>query len=179
MGSLSVSGQKDSRSLVCAATVPLSELQKLASQKQLYAILDACDAPVVPPKVKELGEDNAVSLYRGEAEEDYWAIAPYLVCVDPAVLNWIVATLWKEPWGIFAAAEANLEIVRTHFRKFLTVEMPDGKQVYFRFYDPRVLRLFLPTCTLEQLREFFGPVGCYIASGEQLDTLLQFTNLSA
>jgi hypothetical protein len=43
-----------------------------------------------------------------------------------------------------------------HFRKFLLVSTEEGKQLYFRFYDPRVLRIFLPTCNPAQLVEFFG-----------------------
>jgi hypothetical protein len=31
-------------------------------------------------------------------------------------------------------------------------------RMYFRFYDPRVLQAFLPTCTAEQLNGFFGPI---------------------
>jgi len=169
-----VGSQKSGRPLVSAETVPLSELRKAASQRHLYAILDACDAPVVPPKVNELGEENGVSLYRGEAEEDYWAIAPYLVRVDAATLEWIIAALWKEPWGVFAVADSTLELLRTHFRKILIAELPDSKKVYFRFYDPRVLRLFLPTCTDEQIKEFFGPVRSYLANGEGGDSLEQF-----
>ena len=163
---LGVDSKKSGRSLVSTETVPLSDLQKLASQRQLYAILDACDVPGVPPKVKELGEENGVSLYRGEAEEDYWAIAPYLVRVDPLLLDWIVTTLWEQPWGVFVVAEADLEALRTHFRKFLTVQMPDGERVYFRFYDPRVIQQFLPTCNDAELGEFFGSVqkyGCGLA----------------
>ena len=170
---LGVDSKKSSRSLVSAETVPLSDLQKLASRGQLYAILDACDAPAVPPKVKELGEENGVSLYRGEAEEDYWAIAPYLVRVDGSVLDWIVTALWEQPWGIFVVAEADLETLRTHFRKFLTAQMPDREKVYFRFYDPRVIQQFLPTCNDAELSEFFGPVqkfGCGL--GDQKEVTL-------
>jgi hypothetical protein len=36
------------------------------------------------------------------------------------------------------------------------------------------LRNFLPTCTPEQLAEFFGPVTAYLCEGETLDTLLVF-----
>ncbi len=97
---LGVDSRKSSRSLVSTEIVPLSDLQKLASQRQLYAILDACDAPAVPTKVKGLGEEIGISLYRGEAEEDYWAIAPYLVRVDPSLLDWIIITLWEQSWGI-------------------------------------------------------------------------------
>jgi len=63
----------------------------------LYAILDACSEPKVPAKFVELGE-RAVSLYSGSAEENYWAVAPYLVEVDLPLLQWLVAELWQSPW---------------------------------------------------------------------------------
>ncbi len=168
---LGVDSRKSSRSLVSTEIVPLSDLQKLASQRQLYAILDACDAPAVPTKVKGLGEEIGISLYRGEAEEDYWAIAPYLVRVDPSLLDWIIITLWEQSWGIFVVAEADLETLRTHFRRFLTVRMPDGEKVYFRFYDPRVIQQFLPTCNDAELGEFFGFIqkfGCGLADQKKV-----------
>ena len=138
----------------------LQELEELARREPgtLFAVLDACDEPRVPEKVKELGDERAVSLYRGWAEEDYWAIAPYLVQVDEVMLQWIVENLWDTPWGIFAVAQTDLAKLRTHFRRFLKVLDPDGKELYFRFYDPRVLPEFLATCSLEEIGRFFGPI---------------------
>ena len=42
--------------------------------------------------------------------------------------------------------------------------------MYFRFYDPRVFRMFLPTCDETQLRDFFGGVDFFIAEGESQST---------
>ena len=75
------------------------EAREWAERGELYAILDACDTPSVVEKVKELGDERAVSLYRGTAEEEFESIAPYLVVVDTAVFDWIAETLWAEPWG--------------------------------------------------------------------------------
>jgi hypothetical protein len=125
---------------------------------ELYAVLDACDEPRVPETVRELGTSRAVSLYRGWAEEAYWAIAPYLVLVDEPLLTWIVDNLWKDPWGVFAVAPTDLASLRRHFRRFLKVRDPDGNELYFRFYDPRVLLTFLETCTKAERDEFMGPI---------------------
>jgi len=135
----------------------LDEMRKIASSGQLYGVLDACDAPTVVVKAKELGEKRAVSLYHGSAEEEYWAIAPYLVRVDNAILDWIVPTLCKEPWGIFVVAEADLETLRKHFRRFLLAQLPNEEIWYFRYYDPRILEVYLSSCLFEELVEFFGP----------------------
>jgi hypothetical protein len=138
---------------------PLSKLRELAGAGSLFAILDACDEPAIPPKVETLGEERGVSLYRGMAEEQYADIAPYLVAVDDMTIDWILGTLWGEPWGIFVVSDAGLATLRTHFRKFLLVDAPSGEQWYFRFYDPRVLAKYLPTCTIEELRAFYGRAG--------------------
>ena len=54
--------------------------------------------------------------------------------------------------------DATLEELRRHFRKFLKVEDPKGKSLIFRYYDPRVLRVYLPTCNAMELQTVFGPV---------------------
>lgn len=140
----------------------LDELrERIANEPgSVYAILDACDEPRVPQKINELG-DRAVSLYRGWAEEQYWAIAPYLVVVDSDLLDWIVENLWDDPWGIFIFAQSDLTALRKHFRRFLFVKHPDGRQMYFRFYDPRVLPTFLESCTTEEAQQFLGPIQCF------------------
>ena len=137
------------------------ELREAADAGRLYAVLDACDTPSVPETAREVGDARAVSLYRGSAEEMYWAVAPYLFSVDGALLDWIVETLWAEPFGIFAVADDDLETLRRHFRRFLMVRSPEGAQWYFRYYDPRVLPTFLESANAEELREVFGPLRAY------------------
>jgi hypothetical protein len=139
----------------------LEELNKLAERGYVYVILDACDAPAVPEKARSLGEGRAASLYNGTSQQDYWAIAPYLCKADPKLLEWVRDLLWKEPWGIVAVSTSDFESVRAHFRKFLIVQSPEGEYWYFRFYDPRVLPVFLESSNAEELKEFFGPIQAY------------------
>jgi len=95
----------------------------------------------------------------GWAEDEYWAIAPYLVQVDDAILQWIIENLWKDPWGIFAVTSVGLEALRKHFRRFLKVLDPNGKELLFRFYDPRVLPDFLSTTTPDEAKTFSDHCG--------------------
>ena len=136
----------------------LPDLLAHAADGKLYAVLDACDTALVPAKAIELGEERSICLYRGRALRDYWGFAPFLFHCDKSLVSWIHDNLWAEPWGMFAVADADFEAMRKHFRKFLMVENPSGKQVYFRFYDPRVLSKFLPSCNSQELDEFFGPI---------------------
>jgi Domain of unknown function (DUF4123) len=146
--------------LIARTAASVAELRAVAARGGLCAILDACDEPRVPIRVAELGP-NAAPLYQGKAQQELSAIAPYLVRVDPDTLAWITDALWTDPWGVFVFTDAPLEAVRTHFRRFLLVDAPDGGQWYFRFYDPRVLTKFLPTCDAAQVTDFFGPVEAF------------------
>ena len=50
-----------------------------------------------------------------------------------------------------------------------------GHPMFFRFYDPRVLRTYLPTCTVAELRLIFGPVEAFLLEGEEDDELLELS----
>ena len=40
-------------------------------------------------------------------------------------------------------------------------------QPWFRFYDPLVLRVFLPTCTPRQRQDFFGEFEGFVVEDER------------
>ena len=46
-----------------------------------------------------------------------------------------------------------------------------GEEVYFRFYDPRVLRVFLPTCSVRQKAELFGEIRSFLLEGPASELL--------
>ena len=139
----------------------IGDLGKLAVSGHLYAIVDSCRVPTTPKKALELGEQRAISLYRETTEQDFWDVAPYLFSLDSALLDWTIDIASAEGWGIFVASTSDLRTLRHHFRHLLKVHEPEGDVWYFRFYDPRVLRPFLPACTEQELRAFFGPVLAY------------------
>ena len=66
-----------------------------------------------------------------------------------------------------SSSETPLAALWRHLRAQVMVYGPNLDPMYFRYYDPRVLRSFLPTCTPRQLAEFFGPVGFFIAEDEE------------
>ena len=134
-----------------------ARLRLLASDGALWAILDACDTPAVPARLKLFPPEKGGCLWSGEAREKYWGVAPWLAKVDVPLLDWIRATLWDEPWGLFLEARATADVLRRHFRRQLAAEGPDGKRMYFRFYDPRVLRTYLRTATPSERAELIGP----------------------
>jgi hypothetical protein len=151
----------------------IDRLRKFASGGYLYALLDAYDAPAVPARVQELGKEKAVSLFMGDAEKKYWDLAPYLIQVDEPTLEWMLKTVWSAPCGVFVISKSGLETLRTHFRRFLMVQLPDGERWYFRYYDPRILKVYLENCRADELDIFYGPVrGFGIMDPESSNVLL-------
>jgi len=52
---------------------------------------------------------------------------------------------------------------RLHFKKFLRVRTEDGRELAFRYYDPRVLNIHLPTCTADEFYTLLGPLTALVA----------------
>lgn len=130
-----------------------------------YVILDGAAVPDLPLKIYEM-QPHSVCLYRGELEPDIAEVAPYLVELfpDTTFTDWLLSEgLGGKNRGIFARSPFSLTEVRKHFRKFLTVYDEAGNPLLFRYYDPRVLVKFLPTCDKENLDALFGRVTDYLA----------------
>jgi hypothetical protein len=53
----------------------------------------------------------------------------------------------------------------------LRVETEDGQRLVFRYFDPRVLRVFLPVCTPAEKNDFFGPVYRFFIEGRTIETM--------
>ena len=121
-------------------------------------------------------QTNFLSLYMGQSEEYLSSVAPYLFAYQPEseFSKWLLEKGWGNSWGIFVDTTIDLEQLQKHFRKFLMVKTEDGKELYFRFYDPRVLRIFLPTCDEQQLKDFFGPVSSFSMESEDQEFALAF-----
>ena len=145
-------------------------------ETQVYAILDGASIPNLLLLLAEHQVEH-VCLYRGDLDPDLAQAAPYLVHLpeESSFSRLFLRGGWGQHWGILALSKEGLRALRMHFRKFLMVWDPDGKPLYFRYYDPRVLRVYLPTCNGDELQTVFGPVSAYVLEGEKPDVLLRFT----
>ncbi len=134
----------------------------------LYAVVDAGRSPEVLTLLYGFGPEMR-SLYDGESEARLGPSGPYLVRLpsDGDVLPALLRKGWGQAWGVFVSTSAKFDALRKHFRSLLMVRrQSDAAELYFRFYDPRVLRAFLPTCDKQQLQAMFGPVSAYLVESQ-------------
>lgn len=121
---------------------------------------------------------EGIALRTSIQPEDFETITPHLLpCeVESQLYNWITTDGKGDSWGIFVKSELDLEPLVEQLQKLLIVSMEtNGRWVYFRFYDPRVLRGFLPGCEKKQLEELFTGVESFYCEAEDDDFQMHFS----
>jgi hypothetical protein len=149
-------------------------LSSLSPRQPLYAVVDTARSLNLLWQVTGLG-DESVSLLdsAGGALE---TVAPYLVRLpaNSKTLQSLVCDAWGESCTVYLQSTAPLPELRAHLRRFLMVRSEEGQSYYFRYYDPRVLRAFLPTCRDAQAAVFFGPIDAFYMEGDQAAQVIEF-----
>lgn len=134
-----------------------------------FALLDGAGTPGLLDRLYGTGGLKFECLYNGEIEPDIAEVAPYIARLEPKseFAAWVLGG-WGESRGILAQAQAGTElpVLRRHFRKLGMVYGSDGSPMLFRYYDPRVLSAYLPSCEASQVSQVFGPVKRYVMERE-------------
>lgn len=147
--------------------------EALSAERDLYAVLDASRDERIQVLLQESVDEHA-SLYEGGDGHVLASVAPYLVRfrAGSRLLPALVEEGWGRAWGIFLRATLDFRAVRRHFRRFLRVlDESTETRVYFRFYDPSVLREFLPIATARQRAQLHQDVEAFLVEGEALEIL--------
>jgi len=160
---------------VADALTPQKLFDSLAAEEgeSLCAVLDGASvAGLLDRRDAEPALESAC-LFRGKLEPDMAEVAPYLVKLEPEseFAQWVVGTGWGRHWGTFVTTRRSFYSLRDHLRALTLVYRRDGTPLYFRYYDPRVLNVFLPSCTPAQLKDMFGPVDAFVAENETGDAM--------
>lgn len=115
------------------------------------------------------------SLYSGRLPRTLEAASPHLIELAPAYsfTRHLIEMSWGNSWGVFLRIK-DASNLRHHLRTFLRVCDESGDILFFRYYDPRVLRAYLPTCRRDELRVVFGPVDRYLMESAGGDSLIEF-----
>ena len=139
--------------------------QHLFSERaNVYAVLDGASVEGLRMKLYQMSPPH-YCLFRGQLTPDVEEVAPYVIGLvpDAAFTEWVLEECFGNHWGVFALSRNSLTEMRRHFRSLLTVPDETGKPMIFRFYDPRVMQNYLPTCNAGELETFFGKVDQYFA----------------
>lgn len=142
---------------------------------RVFAIQDAAADLRIHPNLVLAMTDSAC-LYEGKLPPALLEAAPHLVrlaALSPYT-RWYVSEGRGRDWGIFAQSKARLPDLLRHFQSLMRVRSESGRAMTFRFFDPRVMRAYLPTCTAKELAAVFGPVERFFVESAEPGELLRF-----
>ena len=137
----------------------------------LYGLVDASRDERLYPWLAASQESRC--LFEGKLDPAVAKVAPYIVRLREGD---VLLEAWRtggagQSWGIQCVSELTLPALRRHFRHFLQAKLPTGMVVLFRFYDPRVWRVYLPTCDRGELGQWFKGVDEFRCEGLDGDVL--------
>jgi len=135
----------------------------------LYAVLDLAADPALNAHVQRLEPDGAACLFEGKLHPQVKAASPHVVELaptDPLSALWRTDG-WGRAWGVLISSSAGLMTVRRRLRHFTQARLPDGGgPVLFRFWDPRVFRVYMPLVEDDQLAGWVTDIDRYIVETE-------------
>jgi hypothetical protein len=142
-------------------------LDALPPAKAIYAVLDGARDRRISGWVFDT-RAPAWCLWRGKLPAVAERVAPFLLRLERGseYTERLFTAGWDNAWGVLLATDAPSRELRRHLRRFLRVRTEQGRIMNFRYYDPRVLRIFLPVLSATEATEFFGPVEAFAAAGE-------------
>lgn len=149
---------------------------------QVFTVVDCARDPRAMPMIVAAGVEHSC-LYSGPLDPALEVAAPWMARLSPdaRLTRELMDTGWLDHWFILARARADvtLQQMRRHLRTLMRVRDESGRVLLFRFYDPRVLREYLPTCTTDEAQDVFGPIDEFLCSGDSPGSLVSFTRAGA
>lgn len=115
------------------------EQQPLQQGEHLYLIISAAsDAEPLKAFYQQGQAPQLIPIWGGTPYADWQPVMPYLAVLKPTAgfLQWIAETDALD-WGWLAVSRSEPNTVFEHLRSLTQVKMPDGAEVFFRFWDGR------------------------------------------
>ena len=124
---------------------------------ELFAIVDGARDDRLFREISR-GEVPHEPLYRGEAEK-FFAVSPILVRCEQGtrLFEWLTDEAWGSDNAMFLTSQQPMDCLADHFVRFTVVRTDGDPKMFFRFYDPRVLQVYLPACSVAEREALFGP----------------------
>lgn len=113
--------------------------QPLAADEYLYVVMsNASDAAPMAAYFRVGTPDIPQAIWAGTPYASWRDAMPYVdrVAVASPLLDWITETP-SQDWGWLAVSRRSPKEIFEHLRSLTQVRMPDGSEVFFRFWDGR------------------------------------------
>ena len=155
--------------------VPQLRQHLFNDRSRLYCVLDGVMVPDLPNKLYE-GQIPHHCVVQGELTPAMVYAAPYLAYLSPdsKFADWVLAESIGKHWGIFLQTRRSMLEMRRHFRALHQAYDERGNPLKFRFYDPRVLSRFLPTCNGGELKTLFGDVEAFFTESDDGKSIVRY-----
>lgn len=131
------------------------------SELSVFAILDGAKNHKIYSFVHNSGLASSC-LFSGKMSYAMTRAAPHVVELEryhPSTLE-LLELMWGNRCGIIVTADKakGMKGVRNHCRRISKVMSPAKRPLYFRFYDPEILKVMLPVCAVEEVQYLTGPM---------------------
>ena len=116
----------------------LSETPLLPGERLYLIVSAASDAEALKSLYQNEPTTQATPIWGGTPYAAWQPVMPYLTELKPnsSFLPWIAETDAQD-WGWLAVSTSEPDVVFEHLRSLTQVRMPDGTEVFFRFWDGR------------------------------------------
>ena len=127
-----------------------------------YLLLDSSQIPDLYARLFQMAQNTIPhALYLTTRYADLASVGPVLVAVKP---NGPLARAFSEEWqaraGIWLETVADEADLIAHLRSLIHVQLEGDVSALFRFYDPRITRLWLANLMDAERDRLMGPVRC-------------------
>ena len=159
----------------------LAQLKPRKQSDKLYMLLDAARDSKIHLILDEFNQKFYRSLFTSKVAQDLATVSPYLLQLNlrANVTKTLLEESWGKGWGIFLESSANFKQLYRQFQSLLLVKDESGQIFHFRFYDPRVLQVYLPTCNTIELDQLFGSVSHFYLENETEGELISYSYLGS
>lgn len=148
---------------------------------KLYGVLDCAVDPALHDHCARLEPEFAVCLF-DRVDPKVKAASPHLIELtptDPLSRAWRTGG-WGRNWGVLLSSRADLRTVKLRLKRFTQARLPDGSgPVLFRFWDPRVMRIYMPLLQPDEVEGWFTDIDRWIVATADGKGSLRFSRNGA
>jgi hypothetical protein len=124
----------------------------------LYMLIDAAHDSRIFPALERSSHARCCLFDDTRISGAVRSVAPFLVKIkkiDEFIMWCMLEGLHRNWMLFFSSPEMHVSELRIHFKRYSFVHTHEGKQCLFRYYDPRILPVYLESLDKRERTQFF------------------------